>query len=61
LADSRIDEKIAFRKDATSTYIPRPVDQTLVERAFRGRVTALSQAFASQLAHLAPLAIARAK
>ncbi len=31
---------------ATSTYIPSPVDQTLVEQAMQGRVQALSQSFA---------------
>ena len=35
---------------ATSFYIPSPVDQALVEQALYGRVTALSQAFAYQLA-----------
>lgn len=38
------------RLHATSTYIPSPVDQTLVEQALHGRVTALSQAFAYWLA-----------
>ena len=37
------------RLRATSTYIPSPVDQTLVEQALHGRVTALSQAFAYRL------------
>ena len=31
---------------ATSTYIPSPVDQTLVAQAMQGRVQALSQSFA---------------
>ena len=31
---------------AISTYFPMAVDQTLVERALQGRVTALAQAFA---------------
>ncbi len=31
------------------TYIPSPTDQALVEQAFRGRVQALSQAFAYRL------------
>ena len=31
---------------AISSYYPTPVDQTLVERALEGRVTALAQAFA---------------
>ena len=31
---------------ATSTYIPSPVDQTLVEQALQGRVQMLSQSFA---------------
>ena len=31
---------------ATATYIPMPIDQTLVEQANQGRVQALSQAFA---------------
>jgi hypothetical protein len=31
---------------ATSTYIPSPVDQTLVEQALHGRVSELSQSFA---------------
>ena len=35
---------------ATSTYIPNPTDQALVEQALHGRVTALSQAFAYWLA-----------
>jgi hypothetical protein len=35
---------------ATSTYIPSPTDQALVEQALHGRVTALSQAFAYWLA-----------
>jgi hypothetical protein len=30
----------------TSTYFPSPVDQAMVEQAFQGRMTALSQAFA---------------
>ena len=34
------------RLRATSTYIPSPVDQTLVEQALQGRVQALSQSFA---------------
>jgi len=38
------------RLRATSTYIPSPVDQSLVEQALHGRVTALSQAFAYWLA-----------
>ena len=38
------------RLHATSTYFPSPVDQTLVEQALHGRVTALSQAFAYWLA-----------
>ena len=38
------------RLHATSTYIPSPVDQALVEQALHGRVTALSQAFAYWLA-----------
>jgi hypothetical protein len=38
------------RLRATSTYIPSPVDQALVEQALHGRVTALSQAFAYWLA-----------
>jgi hypothetical protein len=37
------------RLRATSTYIPSPVDQVLVEQAFKGRVP-LSQAFAYRLA-----------
>lgn len=39
-----------IRLRATSTYISSPVDQTLVEQALHGRVTALSQAFAYRLA-----------
>jgi hypothetical protein len=31
---------------ATSTYFPSPIDQAMVEQAFQGRMTALSQAFA---------------
>jgi hypothetical protein len=31
---------------AISSYFPTPVDQTLVERALQGRVTALAQVFA---------------
>jgi hypothetical protein len=31
---------------AISSYYPTPVDQTLVERALQGRVTALAQVFA---------------
>jgi hypothetical protein len=31
---------------ATSTYIPSPVDQTLMQQALHGRVQALSQSFA---------------
>jgi hypothetical protein len=31
---------------AISSYFPMAVDQTLVERALQGRVTALAQAFA---------------
>jgi hypothetical protein len=38
------------RLRATSTYIPSPVDQALVEQALQGRVAALSQAFAYRLA-----------
>jgi hypothetical protein len=38
------------RLRATSTYIPSPIDQALVEQALHGRVTALSQAFADWLA-----------
>ena len=38
------------RLRATSTYIPSPVDQAMVEQAFQGRVPALSQAFAYWLA-----------
>ncbi len=34
---------------ATSTYIPSPVDQTLVEQALHGRVSELSQSFAYRL------------
>lgn len=39
-----------IRLRATSTYIPSPVDQALVEQALHGRITALSQAFAYWLA-----------
>ena len=38
------------RLRATATYIPMPIDQTLVEQALHGRVTALSRAFAYWLA-----------
>jgi hypothetical protein len=38
------------RLRATSTYIPSPINQALVEQALHGRVTALSQAFAYWLA-----------
>jgi hypothetical protein len=38
------------RVRATSTYIPSPVDQALVEQALHGRINALSQAFAYWLA-----------
>jgi len=48
----RVPERLlaGTRVRATSTYIPSPVDQALVEQALHGRINALSQAFAYWLA-----------